>query len=53
MLLLADAAKEAGKLDELTAEADKLVADKIENAEMFQVLVYLAQGQGRSRSSRR
>ena len=31
MLLMAEAAREAGKLGELTAEAEKLAADKIEN----------------------
>ena len=46
MLLLADAAKEAGKVDELAAEADKLAADKVENAELFQVLVVPGAGQG-------
>jgi tetratricopeptide (TPR) repeat protein len=45
--LLVDAGKEAGKLDELKAEADKLAADKIENAELLRVLVYLARGKAK------
>ncbi|MBX9584321.1 MAG: DUF1583 domain-containing protein, partial [Gemmataceae bacterium] len=46
MLMLADAAKECGKLDELTATADKLAADKVENADLLRVLVYLRAGRG-------
>src|SRR5439155_27158519 len=42
MLLLADAAKECGKTDELAAEADKLATDKVENADLLKVLVDLA-----------
>ncbi len=47
MLLLIDAAKEAGKIDELTAEAKKLASEKVENANLFAVLAYLAQGKGK------
>jgi tetratricopeptide (TPR) repeat protein len=47
MLLLADAAKEAGKAEELAGVATKLAADKIENADMFLVLVKLSQGKGK------
>ncbi|MBN9119886.1 MAG: DUF1583 domain-containing protein, partial [Planctomycetes bacterium] len=47
MLLLADAAKEAGKADELAAAAEKLAADKVENADTFLVLVKLSQGKGK------
>ncbi len=47
MLLLADAAKEAGKADELAAVAEKMAADKIENADMFLVLVKLSLGKGK------
>lgn len=48
MLLLVDAAKEAGKLDELLAEADKLAQAKIENADAFRVLAYLRIGKGKA-----
>ena len=41
MLLLADAAKEADKGKELVGLADRMVAEKVENAELFQVLIYL------------
>ncbi len=47
LLLLADAAKDAGKADELAGIAEKLVADKVEGAETFFVLVKLAQGKGK------
>jgi len=47
MLILADAAKEAGKGEELIAEVERLANDKVENAETFKVLVYLAQGKGK------
>lgn len=47
VLLLVEAAKECGKADELAAAADKFAAEKVENAEMFQVLVKLAVGQGK------
>ena len=46
MLLLAEAAREAGKLDELVAEVEKLAADKVENADLLRVLVLLAQKKG-------
>lgn len=48
MLLLADAAREAGTLAELTAEADRLAAEKVENADLLRALVYLAQGKGKA-----
>jgi tetratricopeptide (TPR) repeat protein len=48
MLLLVEAAKECGKIDELTAEAERLAKDKVENAELFRVLVYLVQGKGKT-----
>ncbi|HEV8062836.1 MAG TPA: hypothetical protein VGP68_23355, partial [Gemmataceae bacterium] len=41
MLLLAAAAKEAGKATELVGIAERMVAQKVENAELFQVLIYL------------
>jgi hypothetical protein len=47
MAMLAEAAKECGKLDELTAAADKLAAEKVENGELLQALVYAAAGRGR------
>jgi hypothetical protein len=47
MVLMADAAKEAGKLDELTAEADKLATEKIENADVLSLLVNLCAGRGK------
>jgi tetratricopeptide (TPR) repeat protein len=47
MVLLAEAAKECGKGDELLAAADKAVADKVENAVVFAVLVKLALGKGK------
>ena len=47
MLLLADAAKEAGKADDLAAAAEKLADDKVENADLFLVLVKLSQGKGK------
>jgi tetratricopeptide (TPR) repeat protein len=47
MLLLADAAKEAGKSDELEAAAQKMVAEKIENADVFLVLLKLSAGKGK------
>lgn len=45
MLLLADAARECGKIDELIAEIDKL-DEKTENAELLKVLTHLAAGKG-------
>ena len=47
MTVLADAAKEAGKLDELTAIADRLAGQKLENAELLRIIVYLSQGKGK------
>ena len=47
MVLLAEAAKACGKADELIAAADKLAADKVENAELFAVLVKLGAGKGK------
>ncbi|HSQ58516.1 MAG TPA: hypothetical protein VLM40_22540, partial [Gemmata sp.] len=47
MLLLVDAAREAGKTDELAAIAEKLASEKIENADLFLVLVKLALGKGK------
>ncbi|HEV3119992.1 MAG TPA: DUF1581 domain-containing protein, partial [Gemmataceae bacterium] len=47
MLLMVDAARAAGKIEELTATAKKLAAEKVENAGLFEVLVYLAQGKGK------
>ena len=47
VLLLADAAKEAGKAAELTADAEKAAAEKVENAELLKVLVSLALGKGK------
>ncbi|QEL19722.1 DUF1583 domain-containing protein [Limnoglobus roseus] len=47
MVMLIDAAKECGKLDELLAEADKLAAEKVENADLFRVLAYLRAGKGK------
>lgn len=44
--LLADAAKECGKLDELTTEAERLAKENIENAELLQVLTSLTRGKG-------
>jgi tetratricopeptide (TPR) repeat protein len=44
LALLVETAKEVGKLEELKAEADKLAKDKIENADLLQVFVYLARG---------
>jgi len=41
-----DAAKEAGKLDELTALADRLAGQKVENAMLLQILAYLFPRQG-------
>jgi len=46
MLLLIDAAKAIGKADELLAAADQVAKDKIENAETFRILAYVAVGQG-------
>ena len=46
MHLLATAAREAGKLDELTVEAQKLAADKVENADLLRVLALLVQKKG-------
>ncbi len=46
--LLIDAARDAGKLEELTAAADQAIKDKIESAEMFRLLVYLSQGKGKT-----
>ena len=45
--VLADAAKEAGKLDELKATADRLADQKLENADLLRILVYLSQGKGK------
>jgi hypothetical protein len=45
--LMVEAAKEAGKLDGLKAEADKLAADKIENGDVLKVFVYLARGKAK------
>jgi tetratricopeptide (TPR) repeat protein len=47
MTLLIDAARETGKLPELTAEADRLAAEKVENADLFRALAYLTQGKGK------
>jgi tetratricopeptide (TPR) repeat protein len=47
LFLLADAAREAGKLDALKAEADKLATDKVDGADLLRVLVYLARGKGK------
>ena len=47
LLMLAEAAKEVGKLPELTAAAESLAKDKVENAELLKVLVYLASGKGK------
>jgi tetratricopeptide (TPR) repeat protein len=47
LALLADAAREAGKLDRLVAEADRLAADKVENADLLRVFCYLARGKGK------
>ena len=44
MPLLIDAAKEAGKFDELTADADRAFKDAATDADLFRVLVYAAQG---------
>jgi tetratricopeptide (TPR) repeat protein len=46
-LLLAEAAKEAGKAEELSAEAAKLATDKVEGAELLRLLVFLSQGKGK------
>jgi hypothetical protein len=46
MTVLADAAKEAGKLLELMALADRLAGQKVENADLLQVLVYVSQDKG-------
>ncbi len=43
--LLLAAAKEAGKLDELAAELDKLAEAKIENAATLRLLAHLTRGQ--------
>ena len=47
MLLMADAARDAGKLGDLTAEADKLAADNVENADILSLLVNLSAGRGK------
>jgi hypothetical protein len=47
VVLLADAAKEAGKLPELTAEADRVAAEKVDGGDTLRVLVYLSQGRGK------
>ena len=47
LLLLADAAKEAGKIDELKAAATSFAKDKVENAELLEVLVQLVIGKGK------
>lgn len=47
MIVLADAAKEAGKLDELMAIANRLADEKVENAALLQILVHLSQGKGK------
>jgi tetratricopeptide (TPR) repeat protein len=48
MLMLVEAAKECGKIDELTAEAERLAKDKVESAELLRLLVYLVQGKGKT-----
>src|SRR5262249_48830864 len=47
LLLLADAARETGKSDELAAEAERLIKEKIEKAELLKVLTFLVQGKGK------
>ncbi len=47
MLLLADAAREAGKAKELADEADKLAAEKVEGADLLRLLVFLSAGKGK------
>jgi hypothetical protein len=47
ILLTAEAAKACGKADELLAAAGKLAAEKVENGELFHVLVALAVGKGK------
>ena len=47
MQLLTEAARESGKLDELTAETEKLAGDKVENADLLRVLALLAQKKGK------
>jgi tetratricopeptide (TPR) repeat protein len=44
--LLIDAAREAGRLDELAVEIRKAAESKIENARLFHILVEIARGQG-------
>jgi hypothetical protein len=45
--MLVDAAKACGKTAEVTADADKWANEKVENADLFRVLVYLMQGKGK------
>ncbi len=47
MLILAEAARDAGKLEELTSASEKLAADKVENADLLRVLVLLVQKKGK------
>jgi tetratricopeptide (TPR) repeat protein len=47
MVLLAEAARQSGKLDELTAEAEKLAAEKVENADLLRLLVALVEKKGK------
>jgi hypothetical protein len=43
--LLIDAARQSGKLEELSAEIDALAKEKVENADALRLLVALARGQ--------
>ncbi|HEY7326851.1 MAG TPA: DUF1583 domain-containing protein [Gemmataceae bacterium] len=44
--LLIEAARQAGRLAELTAEVQKLAAKKVENADVLYALIQLAEGKG-------
>jgi tetratricopeptide (TPR) repeat protein len=47
MTLLIEAARECGKIEELAAAAEKLAADKVESADLFQLLLKLSLGKGK------
>ncbi|CAN5234926.1 hypothetical protein BH10PLA2_BH10PLA2_04590 [soil metagenome] len=47
MQILAEAAKECGKLDELSTLAEGMAKEKVENAELFRLFVQLTGGKGK------